>query len=509
MLASASPVLLSLIDNHDDNYLIILPASSDRDLDNLISFIYTGHSNCSDVAEQERLRSLLVLLNVPHHDGGSSSITSPNLAANLQPSSADNEEDGLPALLESSNDASTTTVTMMHLLESQGTEEEEGGKEKKGSPNASVEDEEDKNTSSSFIPAANAPESQFAKPNGMTTSNLPGGEGCCWPPAPSAGTGNESWQDLLASSHHSVHVPEQPTTTPTAAVITDGSQSPLLMTLTTVDRSAILYTFPDGFLGDHQGEGGSTSDSCQSPNSCISGSSSEVSWPSTASEMSMNEVQSPSIFDLVPSLEPVTVRTEDAAQISNDNHGAVKKRGRHHQCSHCDRTFRSKRYLAFHESSVHAAAGSKRFSCDLCPKTFTGARYLRQHARRMHPDGPRHACARCPASFGLRYDLSLHERTHSSLRHVCPECGRGHATLRGLREHRRTHTGERPFECGVCHKRFALPKTLRVHFRQHSGERPYLCPTCGKTFVQNSTLRNHLKNNHKEKLVKVPAGVVT
>ena len=114
----------------------------------------------------------------------------------------------------------------------------------------------------------------------------------------------------------------------------------------------------------------------------------------------------------------------------------------------------------------------------------------------------------CPSSFGVRYDLVVHLRTHQRgvKAFPCPlrdavgttGCGRSFATQRAATEHSRRHTGERPFECGHCLRRFALPKTLRVHLRQHSGERPYLCPVCGDTFVQNATLKSHIKSRHRE-----------
>lgn len=61
-----------------------------------------------------------------------------------------------------------------------------------------------------------------------------------------------------------------------------------------------------------------------------------------------------------------------------------------------------------------------------------------------------------------------------------------------------THSGEKPYECHICHARFTQSGTMKMHILQkHSENVPkYQCPHCATVIARKSDLRVHLRNLH-------------
>ena len=93
------------------------------------------------------------------------------------------------------------------------------------------------------------------------------------------------------------------------------------------------------------------------------------------------------------------------------------------------------------------------------------------------------ACEFCDYKTNIKRHFDSHIRTHtiSSKSFPCPDCPYIAMQLSNLKAHCRKHTGERPYECHICHKGFtqhiSLHKHLKVHPASESDTRT--CSHCG------------------------------
>ncbi|XP_059611134.1 gastrula zinc finger protein XlCGF26.1-like [Phlebotomus argentipes] len=142
----------------------------------------------------------------------------------------------------------------------------------------------------------------------------------------------------------------------------------------------------------------------------------------------------------------------------------------------------------------------KCYQCDICAKLFKSLAFLKRHMK-THQDIPQFSCSLCEKSFRGRKSLKYHEDFVHKLiyQFSCQICQKVFSTALTLRQHQTIHTGEKPFTCDLCRKDFRLKSSLEYHMKIHSGERPFVCSFCSKVFKSRKDCKNHERVHTRQK----------
>ncbi|KFM82357.1 Zinc finger protein 236, partial [Stegodyphus mimosarum] len=107
--------------------------------------------------------------------------------------------------------------------------------------------------------------------------------------------------------------------------------------------------------------------------------------------------------------------------------------------------------------------------CSFCGQEFALAKQLHRHWK-VHAEDKPNRCTECDASFNERFNLILHQATHSTSDPTCPECNKKFARMAGLKSHLLMHQIEENLICTECGNEFSTQFKLDKHMQEHLAE---------------------------------------
>ncbi|XP_043934364.1 zinc finger protein 501-like [Protopterus annectens] len=138
-----------------------------------------------------------------------------------------------------------------------------------------------------------------------------------------------------------------------------------------------------------------------------------------------------------------------------------------HQCTDCDKVFKSKSDLTVHQ------------------KTHVGIKYFK--------------CDKCGSGFKLHLNFIRHQQiTCKRTSYTCRDCKKCFTSKTELADHTLVHRREKPFNCAACGNYFKTKIGLALHRRSCIQAVPFRCTECNEGFMQVADLTAHMRLHFQE-----------
>lgn len=189
-------------------------------------------------------------------------------------------------------------------------------------------------------------------------------------------------------------------------------------------------------------------------------------------------------------------------------------------CEHCNKVFKSEKYLQNHVSIQHKAI---LYECSVCNRKFSFKRSMIRHKMAVHENRRDFKCEEsdCDKTFRSRYDLKEHfNKIHAKVmkkvpiqKLTCQECHKVFSSSKILYTHRKlVHEGVRwgnnIYQCKICLETFDTKYKKNKHWAQvhRNGEIIVrTCHHCNSDFKLFEDFKLHIES-HTDCIVCITCG---
>ncbi|XP_049617149.1 zinc finger protein 11 [Syngnathus scovelli] len=205
-----------------------------------------------------------------------------------------------------------------------------------------------------------------------------------------------------------------------------------------------------------------------------------------------------------------------ARKVDMERHMTSHSEDRPHECSFCDKRFKTRYVLKRHQKEFCKSQGLKSHDeqspdprpatsaegkvCPICSRTLPCSADMDKHLR-SHTEERPFICVGCDKGFKYRDTLKKHQIIHGhegvreeaskSTEEILAQAEKNPESAAGDAPEAQTARGKAPKACPVCAGSFDNVKTLNRHIQSHTQERPFHCVHCKRRFKHLHGLKRH------------------